>query len=95
MRGKGKGTKLGEGGKALSYARGKISKLGEHCPKVRLSQDRLPIEAHFAQVSFAQMSLRANVTQPSFTVIIFLCMLKVVPGILNNQRSLRIKQVQI
>ncbi len=32
---RGKGTKLAEG---------KGSKLGEHCPKVRLSQDRLPIE---------------------------------------------------
>ncbi len=33
---RGKGTKLGEGGKGI--------KLGEPCPKVRLSQDRLPIE---------------------------------------------------
>ncbi len=32
--GEGEGAKLGEGGKA---------KLGEGCPKVRLSQDRLPI----------------------------------------------------
>jgi hypothetical protein len=40
---------LGEGGKGI--------KLGESCTKVRLSQDRLPIEAHFAQMSFAQMSL--------------------------------------
>ncbi len=32
---RGKGTKLGEG---------KGSKLGEPCPKVRLSQDRLPID---------------------------------------------------
>ncbi len=31
---RGKGSKLGEGGKA---------KLGEGCPKVRLSQDRMPI----------------------------------------------------
>ncbi len=45
--------------------RGKGSKLGEPCPKVRLSQDRLPIEqAYFTQMPFAQMSLRANVTQP-------------------------------
>ncbi len=59
---RGKGTKLGEG---------KGTKLGEPCPKVRISQDRLPIEpsfflsqACFAQMSFAQMSLRTNVTQP-------------------------------
>jgi hypothetical protein len=31
---RGKGTKLGEGGKEI---------LGEGCPKVRLSQDRMPI----------------------------------------------------
>ena len=30
-------------GKALSQVRGKGTKLGEHCPKVRLSQDRMPI----------------------------------------------------
>jgi len=34
MLGEGEGAKLGEGEKA---------KLGEGCPKVRLSQDRLPI----------------------------------------------------
>ncbi len=46
--------------------REKGTKLGEPCPKVRLSQDRLPIEqAYFAQMSFAQMSLCANVTQPT------------------------------
>jgi hypothetical protein len=45
--------------------RGKGSKLGEPCPKVRLSQDRLPKEqSYFAQMSFMKMSLRANVTQP-------------------------------
>ncbi len=45
------------GRKALSYVRGKGRRLGEPCPKVRLSQDRLPIEqAYFAQMSFAQMS---------------------------------------
>jgi hypothetical protein len=43
--------------------RGKGSKLGEPCPKVRLGQDGLAI-LDFAQMSFAQMSLRANVTQP-------------------------------
>jgi hypothetical protein len=46
--------------------RGKGSKVGELCPKVRLSQDRLPIEPSFflslsqaysVQMSFAQMSL--------------------------------------
>ncbi len=38
--------KLGEGEarRGGSYVRGKGSKLGEPCPKVRLSQDRLPIE---------------------------------------------------
>ncbi len=42
---RGKGTKLGEG---------EGSKLGEPCPKVRLSQDRLPIvQAYFAQMLFA------------------------------------------
>jgi hypothetical protein len=40
----GKGNKLGEGGKELSKVRGKGSKLGEPCPKVRFSQDRVPIE---------------------------------------------------
>ncbi len=50
---RGKGNKLGEG---------EGSKLGEPSPKVRLSQDRLPIEpfAYFAQMSFAQMSLNLN-----------------------------------
>jgi hypothetical protein len=37
---RGKGTKLGEGEKG--------SKLGEPCPKVGLSQDRLPIELCFS-----------------------------------------------
>ncbi len=41
--GEGKSTKLDEGGKAITQVRGKGSKLGEPCPKVRLSQDRLPI----------------------------------------------------
>ncbi len=59
--------------------RGKGSELGEPCPKVRLSQDRLPIkpfvriflslsQAYLAQMSFEQMPLRANVTQPCLTV---------------------------
>jgi hypothetical protein len=58
-------SKLGEG-KGTKLCEGEGSKLGEPCPKVRLSQDRLPIEpfAYFAQMSFAQMLLRANVTQP-------------------------------
>ena len=38
----GKGTKLCEGGKA-KLGEGKGTKLGEGCPKVRLSQDRMPI----------------------------------------------------
>ncbi len=43
--------------------RGKGGNLGEPCPKVRLSQDRLPIEqAYFVQMSLSQMSLGANVT---------------------------------
>ncbi len=41
--------------------RGKGSKLGELCPKVRLSQDRLPIEPSFflslSQAYSVQMSL--------------------------------------
>jgi hypothetical protein len=56
---------LGEG---KVTKRGKGTKLGEGERKVRLSQDRMPIlgegERDFAQMSFAQMSLRANVTQP-------------------------------
>jgi hypothetical protein len=57
----GKGTKLGDW---------EGSKLGEPCPKVRSSQDRLPIaqayyaQMLFAQMTFTQMSLGANVTQP-------------------------------
>jgi len=34
---------LGEGEKGLSSVRGKGTKFGEGCPKVRLSQDRMPI----------------------------------------------------
>ncbi len=34
----GKGTNLGEGGKTLSKVRGKSSKVGEPCTKVRLGQ---------------------------------------------------------
>ncbi len=67
---RGKGTKLGEG-KGTKLVKGKGTKLDEPCPKVRLSQDSLPIEpsfflsqAYFAQMSFTQMSLCANVTQP-------------------------------
>ncbi len=53
---RGKGNKLGEG---------EGSKLGEPCPKVRFSQNRLAIkQAYFAQMSFTQMLLRANLTQP-------------------------------
>ncbi len=40
--GEGKGTKLGEG-KGTKLGEGKGTKLGEGCPKVRLSQDRMPI----------------------------------------------------
>jgi len=39
---RGKGTKLGEG-KGTKLGEGKGTKLGEGCPKVRLSQDRMPI----------------------------------------------------
>jgi hypothetical protein len=50
MLGEGKGTKLGEG---------EGSKLGEPCPKVRLSQDRLPIEPSFSLSLFSlPLSLR-------------------------------------
>ena len=42
---RGKGTKLGEG---------KESKLGEPCPKVRLSQDRLPIEPFPSKISYGR-----------------------------------------
>jgi hypothetical protein len=45
---------LGEG----ERVQGKGSKMGEPCPKVRLSQDRLPIILRTNIV-------RANVTQPS------------------------------
>ncbi len=47
---RGKGTKLGEG---------KGSKLGDPCPKVRLSQDRLPIEpfAHISLSIYLSLSL--------------------------------------
>ncbi len=60
------------------------SNLGEFSPKVRLSQHRLPIEpsfslslslylsqTYFVQMSFAQMSLHANVIQPSVLVKLF------------------------
>jgi hypothetical protein len=42
---RGKGTKLGEGER---------SKLGEPCPKVRLSQDRLPIEPFACMKSYVR-----------------------------------------
>jgi hypothetical protein len=42
MLGEGKGAKLGEG-KGGMLGEGKGAKLGEGCPKVRLSQDRMPI----------------------------------------------------
>jgi hypothetical protein len=53
---RGKGTKLGER---------EGSKLGEPCPKVRLSQDRLPIEPPF----FHSLSgpLRTNVVRANLT----------------------------
>jgi hypothetical protein len=43
---RGKGCKLGKGKgeRGISLVRQKRSKLGESCPKFRLSQDRLPIE---------------------------------------------------
>ncbi len=51
----------------------KGSKLGEPCPKVRLSQDRLPIEpfAYFAQMLFMQMLLRASVIQPILVILMW------------------------
>ncbi len=42
---RGKGSKLGEG---------KGSRLGEPCPKVRLSQDRMPIEPFERRVSYVR-----------------------------------------
>jgi hypothetical protein len=44
--GEGEGAKLGEGEKAKLGEGGK-AKLGEWCPKVRLSQDRLPISSPY------------------------------------------------
>ncbi len=44
----GKGSKLGEGKKELSLLRGKGSK---PCPKIRLSQDRMPIEPFPSRIS--------------------------------------------
>jgi hypothetical protein len=41
MLGEGKGAMLGEG---------KGAKLGEGCPKVRLSQDRMPIPPHLTKL---------------------------------------------
>ncbi len=40
--GEGKGAKLGEG-KGAKLGEGKVAKLGEGGPKVRLSQNRMPI----------------------------------------------------
>jgi hypothetical protein len=62
---RGKGTKLGEG---KGTKRGKGTKLGEGCPKVRLSQDRMPIlgegdtshKCRSHKCRFAQMSLNLN-----------------------------------
>jgi hypothetical protein len=48
---RGKGSKLGEEEKELSQVRGKGSKLGDPCPKVRLSQDRMPIEPFPSRIS--------------------------------------------
>jgi hypothetical protein len=48
--GEGEGAKLGEGerakldeGEGAKFGEGKGAKLGERCPKVRLTQDRMPI----------------------------------------------------
>jgi hypothetical protein len=48
---RGKGIKQVEGEKELSYVRGKGSKLGEPCPKVRLSPDRMPVEPFPSRIS--------------------------------------------
>ncbi len=40
--GEGEGAKLGDG-EGAKLGEGEKAKLGEGCPKVRLSQDRLPI----------------------------------------------------
>jgi hypothetical protein len=47
MLGEGKGAKLGEGERV---------KLGEGCPKVRLSQDRMPIPSHPPSVFGGKMA---------------------------------------
>jgi hypothetical protein len=52
---RGKSTKLGEG---------EGSKLGEPCPKGRLSQDRLPIEPFALKGLLRANVVHANVTQP-------------------------------
>ena len=48
---RGKGSKLGKGEKEFSWVRGKGSKLGEPCPKVRLSQHRMPVEPFPIRIS--------------------------------------------
>ncbi len=48
---RGKGSNLGEGEKELSQVRGKWSKLVEPFPKVRLSQDRMPVEPFPSRIS--------------------------------------------
>jgi hypothetical protein len=45
----GEGNKLGEGEKA-KLSEGKKAKLGEGCPKVRLSQDMLPISSPLTEL---------------------------------------------
>jgi hypothetical protein len=42
--GEGEGAKLGEG-EGAKLGEGEGAKLGEGCPKVRLSQDRMPISS--------------------------------------------------
>ena len=48
---RGRGSKLGKGEKEFSWVKGKGSTLGEPCPKVRLSQDRMPVEPFPSRIS--------------------------------------------
>jgi len=48
---RGKGVSWVSGGKAASFVKGKGSKLGEPCPKVKFSQDRMPIETFPRRIS--------------------------------------------
>jgi hypothetical protein len=65
--GEGKGAKLGEG-KGAKLGEGKGAKRGEGCPKVRLSQDRMPIPFHLGAMSVGEMSVHCTVGEISGSV---------------------------